>query len=263
MKVSVIVTTYNRPSYLKKVLEGLAFQKTLPDEVIVADDGSGAETEDVVRGFAEKASFPVIHVWHEDKGRRAAKTRNEAIKKSVCGYIVILDDDCIPDRRFVYDHIRLAEKGCFVQGKRVIVGRKASGAFSARDANSLPALLKLAAGFSISNSHHILRMPFFPARRNRKLKGIMSCNMGFFRDDIFAVNGFNEAFVGWGREDSELGVRLFNYGIKRKEHLFRAICYHLWHPSYPRESLQRNDMILEETIKSGVYFSPYGIIKKH
>jgi len=246
---------------LVRALEGFSLQERFPDEVIVADDGSGPETAEAVSGFSGGAPFPLLHVRHEDMGFRAGKIRNEAIKKSSGDYIILLDGDCIPERHFVGDHLRLAEKGRFVQGKRVIVGRKASGAFSARDANSFSTLLRQALGFSISNSHHILRMPFFPARRNRRLKGIKSCNMGFFRDDIFAVNGFNEAFVGWGREDSELAVRLFRYGLMRKEHPFSAICFHLWHPARTKDSLPVNDALLEETLKGGGYFCKDGMVK--
>lgn len=262
MKISVIVTTYNSPEYLLRVLDGLAVQSRLPDEVLVADDGSGHETTLAVKRFGLGSSFPLKHVWHEDRGFRAAKIRNEAIKASTGDYIVILDGDCVPNRHFVSDHETLAEKGYFVQGKRVLVGKEASQGFDAGDANSGTRLLSLLLSGKISNSHHIVRLPFLPARKGVWLRGIKSCNMGFFREDLLAVNGFNESFTNWGREDTELAVRLFRYGLRRKEHFFIAVCYHLWHPSYPRENLMESERILEKTMKSTEYFCPNGIVKR-
>lgn len=261
MRVSVIVTTYNNPSALIRVLDGLSVQKRLPDEVIIADDGSGPETAEAIKNYA-KMLFHMEHVWQEDMGFRAAKIRNEAIKRAKGQYIIILDGDCIPDRNFVFDHISLAEKGFFVQGKRVMVNKEASEGFSEKDANSPKRLLTLALLGRLSNIHHTLRIPFMPSFKGVWLKGIKSCNMGLFRDDLFAVNGFNERFREWGREDTELAVRLFRYGLKRKEHLFRAICYHLWHPIYSRDALEHSEDILKETLNADWYFCPDGIVKK-
>lgn len=262
MKITVIVTTYNNPYGLKKVLDGFSFQTKLPDELIVADDGSGTDTEEVIRDFSLRASFPVIHVWQEDKGFRLSKIRNKAIKKAQGDYIVMLDGDCIPSRHFVKDHLRLAQKGFFVQAKRILVNERASKDFTYKEASSVLSLTRLMMGGSISNKHHVLRIPLLPPIKNSKLKGIKGCNMGFFRDDLIAINGFNEAFKQWGREDSELAVRLFRYGIKRKGHPFMAVCFHLWHPTHPRDSLTISDAILEETIKSKDYFCEDGIIKR-
>lgn len=262
MKSSVIVTTYNNPLALKKVLDSLLSQRKAPDEVIIADDGSGEDTAQVVKTFSTIAPFPVIHVWHDDKGFRAAKIRNEAIKQSAGEYIILLDGDCIVNRHFISDHLLLSEKRYFIQGKRVLVGKGVEAVFNHEHANSSMTLIKMALTGKVSNVHHLIRLTYPISIKNRKLKGIKSCNMSFFRRDILAVNGFNEDFVGWGREDSELAVRLFNYGLRRKEHPFMAICFHLWHPPHPRDMLSINDKILEETIKSDFYVCANGIVKK-
>jgi hypothetical protein len=86
--------------------------------------------------------------------------------------------------------------------------------------------------------------------------------MGFFRDDIHAVNGFNTDFTGWGREDSELAVRFYRFGLKRKEHPFRAVCFHLWHPDNPRDGLERNDNLLKEAEVSAHYECKNGLVQK-
>ena len=262
MNVTVIVTTYNRPFALKKVLNGLAYQVVNAQEIIIADDGSGKETAQVIKEFSRTMPFRVLHIWQEHKGFRAARIRNKAIKASSGDYIIILDGDCIPNRYFIKDHISLAERGYFIQGKRVLIKRQLERQFNHIHANSFGFLCSASLKRHISNSHHILRFPLFPTFKNKRLRGIKGCNMSFFKDDILAVNGFNEDFEGWGREDSELAVRFYNYGLKRKEHTFMAICYHLWHPKPSRDSLKRNDELLRHAINSKAYFCSNGIVKK-
>ncbi|MFC1830251.1 glycosyltransferase, partial [Thermodesulfobacteriota bacterium] len=196
MKVSVIITTYNRPGSLVKVLDGLRHQTRTADEVIVADDGSGPDTSDALQRFMKGAPYPLYHIRHEDRGFRAAEIRNKAINKSSGSYIVSLDGDCIPDKHFISDHVLLAEKGFFYQGKRVIVSKGLSSMLTHREVNSLPMLFKYFISGKVSNAHHLIRLPMLPSWRSRRLGGIRSCNMGFFREDIFAVNGFNQDFVG-------------------------------------------------------------------
>jgi glycosyltransferase involved in cell wall biosynthesis len=244
------------------VLSGFGFQKRFPDQLIVADDGSGMKTAEVVKKFSDEVNFPVFHVWQKDKGFRVARIRNKAITKASEEYIIILDGDCIVDKHFIADHLSLAENGCFIQGKRVIVNKDASAAFNHGLSNSNMSLLKLSLTGKLSNIHHLLRLPVFPSLKNRNLKGIKSCNMSFFKHDILAVNGFNENFVKWGNEDSELACRLFRYGLKKKIHPFMAVCFHLWHPTN-KTAFDMNKELLAETIASEEYFCDNGIIKKY
>jgi hypothetical protein len=94
------------------------------------------------------------------------------------------------------------------------------------------------------------------------MKGIKTCSFGLFRADLMAVNGFNEAFTGWGREDSEFAARLYKYGLRRKGHSFMATCFHLWHPENPRELLSRNEALLSETIAAMDFRCKDGILKE-
>ena len=254
MNISVIVTTYNRPDSLKKVIEGLLLQTVLPMEVIVADDGSTQETTRLVEQMAESSpDCPIHHVRHEDLGFRAAEIRNKAILKSSGDYIISLDGDCIPDRHFIQDHRQLAKPGYFFQGKRVLVEKAIEDVFNFCHTQKILWLIFKALKGQISNAHHLVRLPFTPAVTTTKMSGIRSCNMGFFKKDLFAVNGFNQAFQGWGREDSELAVRLYNYGLKRREHPFMAICFHLWHEENDRTNLEKNDQLLKKVMDTGRY----------
>ncbi|QTA84352.1 glycosyltransferase family 2 protein [Desulfonema magnum] len=261
MKLSVIITTYNRPDMLRKVLEGLCHQTRPAYEVIIADDGSGPETLEVVRRFMDDALLPIYHVWQEDLGFRSSEIRNKAIRKSSGEYIIMLDGDCIPEKHFIEDHLCLAEKGFFFQGKRILVSRKLTHIFSYKDTDSKMRLLKHFVSGNISNSHHLVRLPFLPPYSLTRLNGIRGCNMGFFREDIFAINGYNQAFVGWGREDSELAVRFYKYGLKRKEHPFMAVCFHLWHEENNRKRLDKNDQLLKKAIDSDQHKCLNGLLQ--
>lgn len=260
MKISLIITTYSNPLALKKSTDSALNQTRPPDEILIADDGSDEYTSRVVKNFSENASFPVFHVWQENRGFRAAKIRNEAIKQSSGDYIILLDGDCVMNRYFVSDHLSLAEERCFIQGKRVLVSRGSVDFFDRRHADSLPGLIKMALTGKITNIHHLIRLPRCFSIKNRKLKGIKSCNMSFFREDIIAVNGFNEDFVGWGNEDSELACRFFKYGLMKKVHQFMAICFHLWHPANQAVS-NWNKQLLSATNASGEFFCGNGLSK--
>ncbi len=262
MKVSLIITTYNNPTALQKVAESVLRQTRYPDEVLIADDGSGKDTASVVNNFAQKAPFPVIHVWQEDRGFRAAKIRNKAIGKSSGDYLILLDGDCVMNRHFVADHAGLAEAGCFIQGKRIHVNKRAVASFLPGDAGSPLALLRMALTGGISNAHHLIRLPYYRGFKNRKLKGIKSCNMSFFKDDILAVNGFNEDFEGWGNEDSELACRFFKFGLLKKVHPFMVVCFHLWHPTN-KIVTHCNKMLLSTAVSSKGYFCNNGLVKKN
>ena len=261
-RISVIVTTYNRPRALAQVMAGLAGQSLLPDQVVVADDGSGEATQFLIADLADRMPFAFDNAWHPDQGFRAAKIRNAAIRRATGNYLVFLDGDCIPHRHFVRDHLHLARPGTFFQGKRVLVERGLADAFGWSQANGFWYRLKALLSGNLGNAHHLIRCPWLPAMTSPGLAGTRSCNLGIFRSDLVAVNGFNEAFEGWGREDSELVARLYKFGLKRRTHPFMAVCFHLWHPENSRRRLAENDAILNEAISSDDYFTPDGLVQK-
>lgn len=258
VSIAVIISTYNSPEYLRRVLEGYRRQTRYPDELIVADDGSTNETADVVKAFSASAPFKVRHVWHEDTGFRLAAIRNCAIAAAVSEYLIFSDGDCIPHPNFVEDHGKALRKGCFMTGKRMLVGQKLSPSFSW---SGLTAALTACLRGKLSGMHHLLRLPWLVIGR-QGVHGLRGCNMAMFRADLLAINGFNEKITGWGREDSEIVARLFAYGLHRRETPFSAIVFHLWHPENSRYNLSANDKLLEDTITSGIYRCTNGIVKE-
>ena len=248
MKLSLIISTYEQPVQLGKVIRGLNRQSRLPDEVFIADDGSGAETRGVIEQWAREAKFPVKHVWHEHNGFRKTILLNKAVAEASGKYLVFLDGDCVPHRRFLEDHEGLAEPGFWVQGRRCFVLEQYVNAFEG-DMGGIWRWMLLG---RISGGTKGLRLPAPLVFRNQKQRGIIGCNMAFWRDDVAAVNGFDESFLGRGiGPDSDLGTRVYNLGRLRKFVYGRAIVYHLNHPVMPRDNLAAKRVWLEETIRSG------------
>ena len=259
MKVSLIITTYNRPDALNLVLKSAFAQKRLPDEIVIADDGSGEETKELIQHLAQKSPIPILHAWQEDKGFRAAMARNRAIALSSGEYIVMIDGDMILHPCFIEDHLTAAEHGCFVQGGRVLLDEKATE----------KAIRESQWNFSIfsrgiDNRKNMLRCKFLTrilGEKSRKLEGIRTCNFSLFREDIFSVNGFDNRFIGWGREDSEFAARLLNRGLQRKNLKFSAVAFHLNHKESKRMNLPENDKKLQHTIENKSILCNDGIAK--
>lgn len=258
MAVSLIVSTYNAPVALQRTLEGIAQQTEYPDEVIVADDGSTAETAEVVSRFASAAPFKVKHVWHEDRGFRLGAIRNKAIAEAEGDYIVQIDGDILLHPRFIEDHKRYARRGAFACGSRVLLGKELTDKIFQ---SGIRAITPLTPG--ILNRKNALRSPMLAAVVGSLASGHLKyrgCNMAFWRDDLLAVNGYDENYSGWGCEDHDLVARLLNEGVKFMPLRHVAVCYHMWHPSSKEaESFERNNRLLAETRRSGRTRCEHGV----
>jgi glycosyltransferase involved in cell wall biosynthesis len=246
MKLTLIITTYNRPDSLELVLKSVENQKIIPEEVIIADDGSNNKTKNLIKRINKDSKVNFIHSWQRDDGFRAARSRNKAILKSTGDYIILIDGDMILHPSFIKDHIINAELGYFIQGTRVLLSEE-------KTKKILDSKLIYFSFFSngISNRKNLIHSKILSiifSNKKNHLHGIKSCNMGFYREDFFKVNGFNNEFEGWGREDSEFVVRLINSGVKRKNVRFNAIQFHMWHNENTRISLEKNDLMLKASI---------------
>ena len=248
MRLSLLVTTYNWPAALEQVLRSVGRQTLRPLEVLVADDGSGEPTRALVARMAAALPMPLHHVWQPDEGFRAARVRNLALARARGDYLVMLDGDMVLHPRFVEDYARLAGQGEFVQGGRVLLGPAASRRVLA--GAPLPGPLSP----DIGNRQNLLRLPWLLKACSREqpgLRGTRSCCMGLWREDALRVNGFDERFVGWGREDSEFTQRLLNSGLRRRRMRCGGVAFHLHHEERSREAVGGNDALLEETLRQG------------
>ena len=246
-RVSLIISTYNRPDALAKVFAGVARQSRAPDEVLVSDDGSREPTRELVARFAGQSPFPVRHVWHPDDGFRKTVILNQSVAEATGDYLVFLDGDCVPHRQYVADHRVLAERGFWVQGRRCFVGERHVPAFDIATTRVLAWLLT----GRITGRAKAVRLPFPIIRRDTRQRGIIGCNLAAWRDDLAAINGFDEEYTGWGiGEDSDMGTRLYHLGRPRKFVYAQAVVYHLNHPEAPKAHVAHSLARLEETIRS-------------
>ena len=256
MLISVIVTTYNREDALEAVLRSLARQTDRNFEVVVADDGSEQPTAALVESWKAKIGHRLEHVWHEDRGFRAAEIRNRAILASRGDYVVFLDGDCIARPDFVATHRRLAERGWFVTGNRILLSpdltQKVLREKLAPETWRFADWLAQRSRGGINRLGALLQLPLGPLRRLRRnaWRGARSCNLAVWRSDLTRVDGFDADYRGWGKEDSDIIVRLQRAGVRRKDGVFATGVLHLWHAEADRSALPANEQKLSDIIAS-------------
>lgn len=256
MQVSVIVSTYNRPDALRAVLAGLAEQGDRGFEILVADDGSGDETRATVAECAAVSAVPVRHIWHEDKGFRLSAIRNLAAAHAEGEYLVFIDGDCVPRLDFVMRHRALAEPGWMVAGNRLLLSEAFTRTVLAQRTPihrwNLSDWWQARRAGNLNRIGPLLRVPLGPLRKlgGRRWQRVRGCNMGVWKADLLAVNGFDETFEGWGYEDSDFAVRLVNAGRGLKKGAYACGLLHLWHRENDRRQEGPNWDLLQQRIRS-------------
>ena len=254
---SLVTPTYNWPEALELLLLSILNQSVLPNEVLIADDGSRDNTKELIEDFQTKFPIPLIHIWHEDLQNRKPRIMNKAIAASKYDYIIEIDGDIIMNKHFIEDHLTFAKKNQYLFGSRVnIQERLLAKLFSDKIINFT--------FFSeeIKKRGRTIRIPFLMNftksvdKRSRKLRG---CNMSFWREDFIRINGFNEDLLGWGIDDSEMIQRLHNIGIKGKRLKFSGIAYHIFHKEQSKSHLKLNNEIERQTTEKKLTFIEKGI----
>ncbi|MFN2564657.1 MAG: glycosyltransferase family 2 protein [Gemmatimonadaceae bacterium] len=235
-RVSVVLSTYNQPRWLEKALWGYAAQRFTGFEVLVADDGSGPETADVVSRLRETTDLRLVHVWHEDRGFRKTEILNRAVLAASGDYLIFSDGDCIPHPDFVATHVGLARERCFLSGGYIKLPMAVSQQITEDDVRScraFDAAWLRAQGWR--GRRRAIRLP-----RSAAVATLLDAltptratwnghNASTWRAAIVAVNGF-DLDMGYGGEDRALGERLVNLGLRGRRVRFRASCLHLDHP---------------------------------
>jgi glycosyltransferase involved in cell wall biosynthesis len=257
MRLAVIVTTYNRPDALAAVLSGYLAQTDADFELIIADDGSGSETAEVIAEHQRGARISIRHVWQEDRGFRAGAVRNRALAHTDADYVIFTDGDCIPAVDFVREHRRLAEQGYFLAGNRVLLSKALTDRVLTQGlAPHTWGPLRWARARldrDINRVLPLLRLPnggFLRKLAPQQWRGVKTCNLSAWRADLLRVNGFDEAYSGWGLEDSDLVVRLLRAGVRHKTARFAAPVFHLWHRENDRSALPENQARLAQLLAS-------------
>lgn len=270
MKISVVVSTYNAEKWLENVLIGYSMQTYGNFELIVADDGSRPSTKELVDRYAADYPVPLRHLWHEDQGYRRQEILNIAIMEADSDYIIMTDGDCIPRKDFVEVHAKYAQRGRFLSGGYCKLNMNASTAITKEDILTercfdvkwlkqfgkvgFSQKLKLTADAAMASVLDSVT-PTNPSFNN--------CNSSAFRDDMIAINGYDER-MKYGGPDREFGERLENRGVKGLQIRHKAICLHLDHARGYKtpEGLAANLAIRKEVKEKKLDWTPFGIVKR-
>jgi len=269
MELSVIITTYNSPAWLQKVLWGYQTQGFKDFEMVIADDGSTNDTKQLIDSMRNEVFYPIQHIWQADEGFRKCEILNKAIVASKAGYLVISDGDCIPRQDFLQVHVDKRKQGCFLSGGYNKLPMELSQKITKEDilsqncfdinwlkANGLPSTFTntkfTAEGFKAAFLN-------FVTPTNASWNGH---NSSAWKQDIYNINGFNED-MRYGALDREMGERLMNNGIKGLQIRYSAICVHLDHArGYKnKKDLAENKAIWDRTKKEKIKWTGNGIVK--
>jgi glycosyltransferase involved in cell wall biosynthesis len=231
MQVSLLITTFNRADALDLVLKTVAGQSRIPDAVVVCDDGSSPETSMLVRRWAQR--LPICHAWQSDHEFRAARSRNLGLSRSNAEYVVWIDGDCLLPPNFVENHLKLAKPGYLVAGGRHLLSDSETHALL-KGVASTESALKNWKFWSVS-------LGMLRELRPYSWETVRTCNLGVYRDELAAIEGFDESYVGWGREDSDVVVRLMHRGVKVRSGRLAACVAHLYHLERSRDHFSEND----------------------
>jgi glycosyltransferase involved in cell wall biosynthesis len=268
-KIGVVITTYNSPLWLSKVLTGYENQTQRQFRTIIADDGSTDATQAVISDFQVRGILAIDHVWHEDKGFRKCEILNKAIELTDCDYLIFTDGDCIPEPDFIATHQRLAEPGYFLSGGYIKLTMAVSEKISEEDIRSgviFDANWLVAQGQP--KTHKLWKLSRSAIRKNL-LNAITpsaaswnGMNSSTWTADLKAVNGFNED-MQYGGLDRELGERLWNYGHKSKQIRYSTVCLHLDHPrGYSKPEIWAKNRAIRKAVKQNrAWWAQNGIEK--
>lgn len=257
MKTALLISTYNWTKALELVFRSIEKQTQLPDEILIADDGSSADTKALIEDFSKKISVPVKHFWQEDKGFRKSKILNKTVAGTSVDYIIQVDGDCILDKNFIKDHIKNAQTNTYLYGSRVNILPDFVASVFEHKIISFTVFSK-----EIKNKTRTLHIPFLskiyqPHQGiSRKFRG---CNVSYWKKDFIEVNGYNEDFEGWGREDSDLVIRMGNKGVLAKRLRYAGIVFHIYHKINSKHNLELNDAIEQKTILEKIIRIPNGV----
>ena len=260
--------TFILDNYLKMVLAGFEIQTEKDFEIIIADDGSNENIVKQIEELSVELPFRLVHVWQEDKGFRKNKILNKAVKISNSDFLVFVDGDCVPHSKFVEEHINYRSKGVCNSGRRVNFSEKFTKRLNAKKIKdgylekNLPAMI-FDGLFGKSNyveKGFYFRNKFLRKQFNKKQRGLLGCNFSLLKEELLAVNGFDERYeapsIG---EDSDLQYRLELKGVGISSLNNIAIQYHLYHKLQPR--LQKNIDLFNLVKSEQTAFTPYGLKK--
>lgn len=259
---TLLIATYNYPRALEMCLLSLQAQTIMPNEIVIADDGSTMETKNLIAEYKKIISIPIKHVWHNDVGYRKTIILNEAIRLSEYPYIIQIDGDIIMHKKFIQEHLQSAQPKHFIRGSRVLITEELTKQYIDNKKINLRYYSKgVLNRFNGFHSKLISKIIYAISNKKSPLN-VIGCNTAFYKDDFIAVNGFNNDITGWGREDGELASRLINTGVLKKQVKNMAIAYHMYHTFYSRDKDVKNIQLFKATVEKKIIFCANGYNQK-
>jgi glycosyltransferase involved in cell wall biosynthesis len=269
MKVSLIISVYKDVESLRTVLEGLKFQDYRNYQIVISEDGDSAEMRTFLQGYTHEN--PIVHFTQPDVGWRKNQALNRAIRQCEGDYLIFIDGDCVLHHMFIKNHVRFSGRGKILAGKRVKLGPEFTAAFKER----IHALLSLEE--KVEKEKKAMRkdgakfyeeafyvnpdgfLSFIP--KLRKMHQLKGCNMSFYREDIEAINGFDEDYIlpAIG-EDIDLTWRFKGLGYPLVSLRNLAVQYHLHHRENWTDQ-SKNLQLMEEKMGLRQYICRNGLRK--
>ena len=251
MDIAIIVSTFERLGHLRRCLASLEAQRGVSGrfEVVVTDDGSRDGTVEFLQDACARVAFPLRFTTHKHRGFRLALCRNRGVAASTAPYILFTDGDCILPPDHVRAHIAARKPGRVVGGDSARLDRAASDAIDEASLRSGEFPRVTPPRELVRITMKAVRAKIYQACRTPMRPRLTGNNIGVWRSDLVRVNGFDEAYEGWGFEDRDLQHRLERIGLRVWSILARTRPMHLWHEPHP--TFARNGA----GTRNGAYYS--------
>jgi GT2 family glycosyltransferase len=234
-EIAVLVSSYQRPGNLRRVLASLAAQRGVGGafEVVVTDDGSRDQTPQIVQQFADSVSFPVRFVTHEHDGFQLARCRNEGVLASTAPYLLFLDGDCAVPPDHLRVHLDRRRERFAMAGYYYWLSREVSERIGLDEIASGQFLEAVTWRERLAMCQMHMRATVYTWLHSPTRPKLLGGNLALARADYERINGYDENFRGWGCEDDDVRLRLRAAGVRVGSIAWWTQVYHLWHPKTP------------------------------
>ena len=269
MKCSIIVPTYNDPIALELILEALTKQIYKNFEVLVAEDAQKDETKEVISKY--NTILTIKHFSQNDDGNRKAIIINKSLPHVEGEYIIFIDGDVIPFSTFIDSHVKLSKPKQVLCGRRVNLGDKVTKDLREKKENAFNIEKNYFKMYKYLNNDNIRHYEqgiyihhhswFYKiVQKLDKNIHILGSNFSCFKDDIFAINGFDEDIVGVSKDDVDLEWRFKASGCNLASCKFSANLFHLNHSRNDRsdeialanKQMEKNKQMNRFICKNGI-----------
>lgn len=260
MKISLIIPFYKRTDFLELIFQCLARQSYRKFEVIVAEDNNDKQTLAFLDEQRKQYDFPILHIQQEDKGFRKNKAMNKAVAKATGELLVFIDGDCLPHPEFLNEYAKVAKEKVVLWGRRIMLSEDLTNdLLNSEESVQLPSWMAIASSSSTKKEEAIYSHWLNKWRgKERNIKG---CNWGILKEDLLAINGFDEDYVlATVGEDDDVEWRLKQVGYTKQSLKNLAIVYHLYHPAnYNETSAETNNKLLQQKQEEGIAYVKKGV----